>query len=137
MIAATIDAILAAVFVLSGYLTLLAPLMRDGAPVLASWRAISMQGSHVDLLDGRLRIYGLPWQGAATNRSMEGLAQALETAHATENADGVEYRILMMHTGLEGIVPRVQGSAQHGPVWPLRAAWTTWPSVTCINLTSL
>ncbi|HTD19300.1 MAG TPA: DNA repair exonuclease, partial [Ktedonobacteraceae bacterium] len=105
-----------------GYLTLLAPLMRDGAPVLASWRADSMQGSHVDLLDGRLRIYGLPWQGAATTRSMEGLAQALETARATENADGVEYRILMMHTGLEGIVPRVQGLPSMAQFEPLRAS---------------
>jgi DNA repair exonuclease SbcCD nuclease subunit len=105
-----------------GYLTLLAPLMRDGAPVLASWRADSMQGSHVDLFDGRLRIYGLPWQGAATTRSMEGLAQALETARATENADGVEYRILMMHTGLEGIVPRVQGLPSMAQFEPLRAS---------------
>src|SRR5258708_7143881 len=105
-----------------GYLTLLAPLMRDGAPILASWRADSMQGSHVDLLDGRLRIYGLPWQGAATTRSMEGLAQALETARATENAAGVEYRILMMHTGLEGIVPRVQGLPSMAQFEPLRAS---------------
>jgi DNA repair exonuclease SbcCD nuclease subunit len=105
-----------------GYLTLLAPLMRDGAPVLASWRADSMQGSHVNLFDGRLRIYGLPWQGAATTRSMEGLAQALETARATENADGVEYRILMMHTGLEGIVPRVQGLPSMAQFEPLRAS---------------
>lgn len=105
-----------------GYLTLLAPLMRDGAPVLASWRADSMQGSHVDLFDGRLRIYGLPWQGAATTRSMEGLAQALETARATESADGVEYRILMMHTGLEGIVPRVQGLPSMAQFEPLRAS---------------
>jgi DNA repair protein SbcD/Mre11 len=105
-----------------GYLTLLAPLMRDGAPVLASWRADSMQGSHVDLLDGRLRVYGLPWQGAATTRSMEGLAQALETARVTEHADGVEYRILMMHTGLEGIVPRVQGLPSMAQFEPLRAS---------------
>jgi exonuclease SbcD len=105
-----------------GYLTLLAPLMRDGAPVLASWRADSMQGSHVDLFDGRLRIYGLPWQGAATTRSMEGLAQALETARAKESADGVEYRILMMHTGLEGIVPRVQGLPSMAQFEPLRAS---------------
>jgi DNA repair exonuclease SbcCD nuclease subunit len=105
-----------------GYLTLLAPLMRDGAPVLASWRADSMQGSHVDLLDGRLRIYGLPWQGAATTRSMEGLAQTLEMARATEDAAGVEYRILMMHTGLEGIVPRVQGLPSMAQFEPLRAS---------------
>ncbi|MFL5627104.1 MAG: exonuclease SbcCD subunit D [Ktedonobacteraceae bacterium] len=103
-----------------GYLTLLAPIMRDGAPVLAPWRADSMQGSHIDLLDGRLRVYGLPWQGAATTRSMEGLAQALEAARATEDADGIEYRLLMMHTGLEGIVPRVQGLPSMAQFEPLR-----------------
>ncbi len=105
-----------------GYLTLLAPLMRDGAPVLAPWRADSMQGSHVDLLDGRLRVYGLPWQGAATQRSMEGLAQALEAARATEDTEGIEYRLLMMHTGLEGIVPRVQGLPSMAQFEPLRAS---------------
>src|SRR5713101_5859387 len=60
------------------YLMLLAPKMRDGAPLLTLWDQRTMLGSHVDLLGGRLRIYGLPWQGAATARSMEGLAQALE-----------------------------------------------------------
>ncbi len=105
-----------------GYLTLLAPLMRDGAPVLAPWRADTMQGSHVDLLGGRLRVYGLPWQGAATNRSMEGLAQALEASRAREDAEGIEYRLLMMHTGLEGIVPRVQGLPSMAQFEPLRAS---------------
>ncbi len=105
-----------------GYLTLLAPLMRDGAPVLAPWRPDTMQGSHVDLLDGRLRIYGLPWQGAATNHSMEGLAQALQAARAAEEAAGVEYRLLMMHTGLEGIVPHVQGLPAMAQFEPLRAS---------------
>jgi exonuclease SbcD len=105
-----------------GFLTLLAPLMRDGAPALAPWRPETMQGSHVDLLGGRLRIYGLPWQGAATNRSMEGLGQALQAARAAEDAAGIEYRLLMMHTGLEGIVPRVQGLPGMAQFEPLRAS---------------
>ena len=46
-----------------------APMMQDGAPVYSAWRADTIQGSHVDLLGGRLRVYGLPWQGAATNRT--------------------------------------------------------------------
>src|SRR3989441_8068341 len=103
-----------------GYLMLLAPLMRDGAPVLAPWQPDTMQGSHVDLLGGRLRVYGLPWQGAATNRSMEGLVQALEAARAEEDAAGIEYRLLSMHTGVDGIVPRVQGLPTMAQVQPLR-----------------
>ncbi|HZS76603.1 MAG TPA: exonuclease SbcCD subunit D [Ktedonobacteraceae bacterium] len=92
-----------------GYLMLLTPRMHNGAPVLSTWQPETMLGSHVDLLDGRLRVYGLPWQGAATVRTMEGMAQALGEAKDEEDAAGIEYRLLMMHTGVEGIVPRIQG----------------------------
>lgn len=106
-----------------GYLLLLAPEMRDGAPLLSAWDTQGMYGSHIDLdlRGGRLRVYGLPWQGAATTRSMEGLARALEATHSEEEAAGVEYRILMMHTGIEGIVPRLQGLPSMSQFQPLRA----------------
>ncbi|HEY6541253.1 MAG TPA: hypothetical protein VIZ18_09955, partial [Ktedonobacteraceae bacterium] len=91
------------------YLKLLIPRMRDGAPVIAPWEQSTMAGSHVDVLDGKVRVYGLPWQGAATARSIEGMAQALEAARVEEEAAGIEYRLLMMHTGVDGVVPRVQG----------------------------
>jgi exonuclease SbcD len=92
-----------------GYITLLAPLMQEGAPVLSPWQSENMTGAYVDLLDGRLRVYGLPWQGAAIGRSMDGLVKALAEARAEEEAAGVEYRLLTMHTGIDGIVPRIQG----------------------------
>jgi DNA repair exonuclease SbcCD nuclease subunit len=91
------------------YITLLAPAMQNGVPQLASWQPDTMQGAYVDLLDGRLRVYGLPWQGAATSRSMEGMAQTLAAAREEEQAQGVQYRLLMMHTGIDGEVPRIQG----------------------------
>ncbi|HLG76897.1 MAG TPA: exonuclease SbcCD subunit D, partial [Ktedonobacteraceae bacterium] len=105
-----------------GYLILLAPIMQEGAPQLTQWQAESMQGAYVDLVDGRLRVYGLPWQGAATTRSLEGMAQALRAVRTQEDADGIEYRLLTMHTGIDGMVARVQGlptmaqfqSLQHG-----------------------
>ena len=103
------------------YLILLAPYMRDGAPVLGRWQPDTMRGSHVDLIGGRLRVYGLPWQGAATNRSMEGLADAMTSARAEEEAAHIEYRLLMMHTGVEGIVPRVQGLPAMSQFQPLRS----------------
>jgi exonuclease SbcD len=102
------------------YLMLLAPTMRDGAPVLSHWNRESMLGSHVDLLNGRVRIYGLPWQGAATTRSMEGLTQALEAARADEEAAGIEYRVLLMHTGVDSVVPRIQGLPTMAQFQPLR-----------------
>ncbi len=103
------------------YLMLLAPRMRDGAPQLTPWDSHTMLGSHVDLLNGRLRLYGLPWQGAATLRSMDGLAKAMEAARDEEDAAGIEYRLLMMHTGLEGIVPRIQGLPSMAHFEPLRS----------------
>ncbi len=92
-----------------GYLILLDPRMQNGAPVLESWNANTMQGAYTDLLGGRLRVYGLKWQGASTARSMEGLARVLDEAQEKERAAGIEYRLLMMHTGVDGIVPRLQG----------------------------
>ncbi len=105
-----------------GYLKLLAPIMRDGAPLLTPWQQENMLGSHVDVMDGRLRIYGLPWQGASTVKSMEGLAAALRAAREEEDAAGIQYRLLMLHTGVEGIVPRTQGLPSLSHFQPLRSS---------------
>src|SRR2546423_6007414 len=37
-----------------GYLSLLAPVMQDGAPLLQPWRTETMQGAYIDLVGGRL-----------------------------------------------------------------------------------
>ncbi|HEU5383299.1 MAG TPA: DNA repair exonuclease [Ktedonobacteraceae bacterium] len=103
-----------------GYLTLLDPRMKDGVPQLERWSDHSMQGAYVDLLGGKLRIYGLEWQGAATARCMEGLIKALGEVHEEEQAAGVEYRLLMMHTGVDGIVPRLAGLPTQGQFEPLK-----------------
>ena len=92
-----------------GYIKLLTPIMRDGAPQITAWQPDTMLGSHIDLLNVRLRIYGLHWQGSATARSLEGLTKALQEMRSAEDAEGIEYRLLMMHTGVDGEVPRVQG----------------------------
>ncbi len=92
-----------------GLIMLLTPIMRDGVPQITPWQPQNMLGAYVDMAGGRLRVYGLPWQGAATTRSMEGMAQAMTAIRAEEDEAGVEYRVLMMHTGVEGIVARVQG----------------------------
>ncbi len=103
-----------------GYIVLLAPVMQNGAPLLAKWQPDTMLGSHVDLAGGHLRVYGLPWQGAATARSLEGMAQAMTEVREEENAEGIEYRLLMMHTGVEGIVARIQGLPTMASFQPLR-----------------
>ncbi|MEO7020196.1 MAG: exonuclease SbcCD subunit D [Ktedonobacteraceae bacterium] len=103
-----------------GYLTLLDPRMQEAAPQLEAWDRNSMKGAYVDLLGGKLRVYGLKWQGATTARCMEGMTKALEETHAEEQAAGVEYRLLMMHTGVDGIVPRLAGLPTQGQFDPLK-----------------
>jgi DNA repair exonuclease SbcCD nuclease subunit len=103
-----------------GYIQLLAPIMHEGVPQITPWEPERMLGSHIDLLNGHLRIYGLPWQGAATARTLEGMAKALKESQSAEDAQGIEYRLLMMHTGVDGIVPRVQGLPTMAQFQPLR-----------------
>ena len=103
-----------------GYLALLDPEMQDGTPQLEPWDHQRMRGAYVDLLDGRLRIYGLKWQGASTARCMEGMTRALEESREQEQAEGVEYRMLLMHTGVDGIVPRLVGLPTQSQFEPLK-----------------
>ena len=103
-----------------GYIILLAPIMQEGVPLITPWNPETMLGSHVDLVGGKVRVYGLPWQGAAITRSLEGMAQALKAARAEEEAQGIEYRLLTMHTGVDGMVSRVQGLPTTGQFRLLR-----------------
>ncbi len=102
-----------------GYIMLLAPVMQEGAPQLAAWQPETMLGAYVDLLDGSLRVYGLPWLGAATARGLEGMTNALKSARVEEDAYGIKYRLLTMHTGVDGIVARVQGLPTMAQFQPL------------------
>jgi exonuclease SbcD len=102
-----------------GYIMLLNPVMQEGVPQITPWNPNSMLGSYVDLKEGKLRVYGLPWQGVSVVRSLEGMAQALQAAHEEEQAAGVEYRLLTMHTGIDGMVARVQGMPTMAQFQPL------------------
>ncbi len=102
------------------YLTLLNPIIQDGVPQITPWQRENMLGAYIDLLDGKLRVYGLHWQGAATTHSMEGLTQSLHAIRVQEDEQGVAYRLLAMHTGIEGIVPRIQGLPTRSNFEPLR-----------------
>ncbi|MBV9257931.1 MAG: exonuclease SbcCD subunit D [Ktedonobacteraceae bacterium] len=104
-----------------GFITLLSPTMHEGVPQMTLWQPQTMLGAYTDLLGGRIRVYGLPWQGAATTRTMEGMAQSMTAIRAEEDAQGVEYRLLLMHTGVEGIVARVQGLPSMAHFQPLRS----------------
>jgi predicted phosphodiesterase len=103
-----------------GLLQLLNPTVAEGLPQLTAWDADSLRGAYVDLKGGKLRVYGLPWYGASTTRVMEGLARALEAARPAEEAAGTEYRVLVLHTGVEGIVPQLHGLPTRAQFEPLR-----------------
>jgi DNA repair exonuclease SbcCD nuclease subunit len=103
-----------------GLLILLNPLVEDGVPKLSAWDGAAMRGAYVDVCDGRLRVYGLPWYGASTARIMEGFARELTAGRTEEAAAGVEYRVLAMHTGIEGIVPHLHGLPTRAQFEPLR-----------------
>ncbi len=100
-------------------LCLLNPIVREGEPVLAPWNPQTLRGAYIDLMGGRLRIYGLPWFGASTARVVEGLARALSRVRAEEEQQGVEYRVLLLHTGVEGMVPRLHGLPTREQLEPL------------------
>ncbi len=101
-------------------LILLNPYVRDGVPALTAWDPESQRGAYTDLKNGKLRVYGLPWYGAGTVRVMDGFARELAAARAAEDAAGVEYRVLLMHTGIEGIVPHMHGLPAYEQFQPLR-----------------
>ncbi|HEV7127268.1 MAG TPA: exonuclease SbcCD subunit D [Ktedonobacterales bacterium] len=103
-----------------GTLCLLNPLVRDGVPVLTPWDQQAMRGAYVDLCGGALRVYGLPWYGAATARVMEQFAGELGRMRAEEEAAGVQYRVLLLHTGVEGMLPQLHGLPTRQQFEPLR-----------------
>ena len=103
-----------------GLLRLLNPSLRDGAPQMAEWSPETLSGLYTTLKGGRARVYGLPWYGSSTARVMAGFAETLAAAREQEQAEGVEYRVLLMHTGVEGILPKLSGLPERADFEPLR-----------------
>ena len=75
-----------------GLIQLLNPTVRDGVPDIVPLDQQSLRGTYVDLKDGTIRVYGLPWYGASTARVMESFAHELEAVRDEETRAGVEYR---------------------------------------------
>lgn len=102
-----------------GLLYLLNPSVRDGMLVLGPWDQETMRGAYVDLKGGAIRVYGLPWYGAGTARMMEQLAHELERVRPEEEAAGVRYRVLLLHSGVEGQLPQLHGLPSRQQFEPL------------------
>ncbi len=95
------------------YLILLTPAMQDGRPLLASWD--DARGCYHDVLPG-VRVYGVKYYGAATPRVVEGMAQALEG----EDHSSIQYVVLAMHAGVEGVIPHASAVLTQAQLAPLR-----------------
>ena len=93
-----------------GYLQLLNPHFDEGVPALEPHRRGS-GGAYVDV--GGVRIYGVKYFGAATGRVLDGLATALAAM------DRADYTVLLMHGGLEGVLPHVAGGLRYEQFTPL------------------
>ena len=95
-----------------GYLALLNPTINEGKVLLTSWDGA--QGAYLDLAGG-VRIYGVKYYGASTPRVVEGLIEAL----AAVDHSRLQYVILMMHAGLEGVLPGYSATLTHSQIAPL------------------
>ena len=93
------------------YLSLLSPRFRDGVIQLDAWDGIG--GGYLD--SGPVRIIGLPYLGASTEVALGLLPEVLEQLPS----EGIEYKILLAHFGLEGEMPVMAGGIAQSAVEPL------------------
>jgi len=94
-----------------GLLTLLTPQITRGSLQLNPWDGTS--GAYVDLPSG-VRVYGLKYYGASTPKVIEELVKVLE------HMERPDYVVLVMHAGLEGVLPRFSATITHHQIAPLR-----------------
>jgi exonuclease SbcD len=97
-----------------GYLILLAPEFDDeGNPMLHPYENDS-GGAYIDFHG--VRVYGVKYYGAAMARVVESLPAAL----AQTDRDGIEYTVMLLHSGLEDVLPHQSGVVDHSLLTPLR-----------------
>ncbi len=97
-----------------GLITLLDPRIKDGKLYLDPY-APEGGGAFIDL-PGGVRVYGLRYYGASTDKALALFQQALSELPGPRPA----YSILLTHAGLEGILPRFNGAVSRQALEPLR-----------------
>lgn len=97
-----------------GLLILLDARPKDGRIALTPYSP-DEGGAYVDL-PGGVRVYGLKYYGAATERVLSLFQQALSELPGPQPA----YSILLMHAGLEGVLARCSGAVPRQAIEPLR-----------------
>ena len=101
-------------------LILLSPPLADGKMQLIPWSPVSRVGAYYDVPGKGIRVYGVPWFGANTATIIDRFAQSLAAIRADEVAAGVCYRVVALHTGVEGMVPTLHGLPTRMQFDPLR-----------------
>ncbi len=91
------------------YIRLLSFNFSDEGIQLSPFDDKTRSGSYTDIAGTGIRIYGLPWVGAQTRNIMSAVSDYLRKVRADEERQGVRFRILMMHTGVDGEDPRLKG----------------------------
>ena len=103
-----------------GYLITLNPWFEDGEAVLTPWDG--MRGAYIDLPIGAtphrsvVRIYGAGYYGAATKHMITRLTEALAQADGTPP----DYAVLMLHAGLDDVLPDMSATVPQSLLTPLR-----------------
>jgi exonuclease SbcD len=107
----------------TGAVAVLAPELTDDSATFTLWSP-GTGGGYVDVPGdeaGRvLRVYGVPWYGASTPAVIKRVAEGLRAVQSQEDAAGVAFRVLMLHTGIAGIVPGTHGMPTPEQFDPLR-----------------
>jgi DNA repair protein SbcD/Mre11 len=102
-----------------GYLVTLNPRFDDGQAVLEPWNGA--HGAYLDLAighgggSGMVRVYGAGYFGAATKHVVATLTETLAQADHGQ----VDYVILMLHAGLDEVLPAYSATVPHSLLVPL------------------
>ncbi|MCB0112995.1 MAG: exonuclease SbcCD subunit D [Caldilineaceae bacterium] len=94
-------------------LILLHPDFENGKPILSPYER--RQGAYFDPVPG-LRVFGMRYMGSSTHAAFAGMASAI----AEQPKDGVEYKICIAHTGVEGVLSGHKGGLTHGELATMR-----------------
>lgn len=103
----------------TGSVILLEPQIDGDTIAFAPWDAATKTGGAYDLPGTGVRVYGVPWFGGGTATVIERVAAFLRAAQADEDAAGVRYRVLMLHSGVDGKIPGVHGLPPRAAFEPL------------------
>jgi DNA repair exonuclease SbcCD nuclease subunit len=101
-----------------GYLITLNPVFENGRAALQPWDG--ERGAFIDLpirgAAGAVRVYGAGYYGAATKHVVSALTDALAQA---DNRPA-DYAILMLHAGLDDVLPAFSATVPHSLLSPLK-----------------